>query len=505
MVTDDRAIRGLAPGGAIGGIGDACQAAVDHLAAGGRLRPSVWLERGGHLWRAADGARPPADRDGSWTPDAVLAATAEPARDLIVPGGWTADPVIRRAFESASELVVPDLAVACDGQAPPSDDLAAAQICIPLRCGGRVVGVLDVKLRRPVEGPDVDAVREAAGRLSARIDRLGGPPPESAAQRLLRHVAQLAALEDGDDIARAVLAAALDLTELDSAMLVHWSAEGHLEPCTAAGPLAERLAGIPPATLEALALRIAAPRAVTSVTAPGPRQDGGDQLAPVRAAGVRTLVPLALAAQDEPHGLLLVASERPVALSGEDGEVLELLAVHAAGCLRTAGLVRSLRERAASDPLTGLGHHATFHEALAASHRRPTTAILLCDLDDFKRLNDSFGHQHGDGVLRGVAAALSRAIRRGDRLFRIGGDEFAALVVVSDETEALDAGLRLRQEVEEAGLGVTLSIGIAVPRDGEPDAALLARADRALYRVKASGRDGVAVAGDDPAPDASTR
>jgi diguanylate cyclase (GGDEF)-like protein len=258
---------------------------------------------------------------------------------------------------------------------------------------------------------------------------------------------------------------------------------------------------MPAETLEAIARRAGAVgargSAVDDIDAV-PATPGGD-LAAVCAAGARTLVALDLVTELESHGLLLLAADRPVAISGEEGEALELLALHAAGCLRTAGLVRSLRERAATDPLTGLGHHATFHEALAASHRRPAaTAIVLCDLDSFKRLNDTYGHQHGDGVLRAVASALSHALRRGDRLFRIGGDEFAALVTVTDEAEAHDAGLRLRQAVEDAGLGVTISVGIAVPRDGEPDAALLARADRALYRVKASGRDGVVVAAEDP-------
>ena len=97
-----------------------------------------------------------------------------------------------------------------------------------------------------------------------------------------------------------------------------------------------------------------------------------------------------------------------------------------------------------------------------------------------------------------VAFPYVRAVRRGDRLFRIGGDEFAALLAVSDEAEALDAATRLRNAVDEATLGVTISIGVAVPREGEPDAELLARADRALYTVKASGRDGVALAGHEP-------
>jgi diguanylate cyclase (GGDEF)-like protein len=224
------------------------------------------------------------------------------------------------------------------------------------------------------------------------------------------------------------------------------------------------------------------------------------EFAALRGAGAEAFVAVVMTARDEAVGLALLAGPTPARLSADEAELLGLLAEQGGSCLGTAELVRSLRRRAATDPLTGLGHHATFHEALSGAHRRPSTAVVVCDLDGFKRLNDCFGHQHGDRVLRGVAAALTSALRRGDRLYRIGGDEFAALLLVSDAAEALEAGTRLRVAVEDAALGVSVSVGIAVPRDGESDAALLARADRALYRVKAGGRDGVALADDDPLP-----
>jgi len=107
-------------------------------------------------------------------------------------------------------------------------------------------------------------------------------------------------------------------------------------------------------------------------------------------------------------------------------------------------------------------------------------------------------------VLRAVARALGGALRRGDRLFRVGGDEFAALLLVEHEAEALEVGDRLHEAVNAAALGVTVSIGVAVPHEDEDDGSVLARADRALYRVKADGRDGVALANDEPLPVAPT-
>jgi diguanylate cyclase (GGDEF)-like protein len=342
---------------------------------------------------------------------------------------------------------------------------------------------------------------------------------------MLRQVAGLSALQEPDVIARTVLSAALDLTALDAAALLRRGPDGRLRTLASIGPLAAALHAAAPDALEAIAaaadetVRVIAPAEALAIddapTDEVAADDGGTGESPavapalaapeagasaLAAAGAEALVVVGLVAQGESQGVLLLAGDAATATAPADAELLEALAVNAASCLHTADLLGSLRERAATDPLTGLGHHATFHETLAQSHRRPRTAVVLCDIDGFKRLNDTFGHQHGDSVLRGVAAALTDALRRGDRLFRIGGDEFAALLAVSSAEEAVEAGERLRAAVRRAGLGVTLSIGVAVPQPDEPDACVLARADQALYRVKASGRDGVALAADEPLP-----
>jgi len=275
------------------------------------------------------------------------------------------------------------------------------------------------------------------------------------------------------------------------------AASGALRPVAAVGPLGATLAALTPRALETI--ERATDHQAAGVVVATAADLARPELESLHAAGGRALVAVGLVAHAEAHGLLLLSGTAARAVSVDAVELLELLAAHAATCLRTADLVRSLREQAATDPLTGLGHHATFHATLAHAHRRPSTAVVLADVDGFKRLNDTFGHQHGDHVLREIARALTAALRRGDTLFRIGGDEFAALLVVSDEAEALEAGRRLQAAVAEADLGVTVSIGVAVPRDGETDAAVLGRADRALYRVKEAGRDGVALADDEPA------
>jgi diguanylate cyclase (GGDEF)-like protein len=447
---------------------------VDHVARGGRLLPAVYLARGGRLRCAA--------LRGYWQ-----------ARDGL-PGRAG---IMGRTYRTAAEIVVPDVTQREDYlEASPG---VVAEACFPVIAGGLTVGVLNVESRAPLSERDLEHMRECAAALGARIEALGGLPTESATQRLLRHVADMAALQDADAVAEALLAAALDLVPLGSALLARSTAGGGLRPSCAAGPLAPVLRA---ARLESIAAWVK--DGIACFTVGAPEADPAANLAELRAAGVETLVAVGLFVQGEMLGALVLASSELAAIDTDDAELLEQLATHGAACLRTAELMGSLRQRAESDPLTGLGHHATFQEALAGSHRRPTTAVVVCDIDGFKLLNDSYGHGHGDRVLCGVADAMSGALRRGDRLFRVGGDEFAALLAVESREQALGAATRLRDAVVEAKLGVTVSVGVAVPQEGETDAALLARADRALYSVKAAGRDGVALANDEPLPSTPT-
>jgi diguanylate cyclase (GGDEF)-like protein len=448
----------------------AASAVVDHVAGEERLLPAVYLARGGRLRCAA--------LRGYWQARDGMPASAG---------------IIGRTYRTATEVVVDDVAREDDHvEAKPGVVVAA---CLPLIAGGRTVGVLNVESGEALRDGDLAWLRGCASMLGRRIDALGGLPTESATQRLLGHVAEMAALEDADAIAHALLRAALDVVPLGSALLVRPTATDGLAPAAASGPLTPVLRA---ARHEPLVAWVR--NGISCFTVGSPDAPAAASLADLRAAGVEAMVAVGLFAQGEMLGVLVLASSEPAIVGTDEVELLEQLATHAAACLRTVELLGSLRERAASDPLTGLGHHATFHEALASSHRRPTTAVVVCDLDGFKRLNDTYGHGHGDRVLCGIAEAMSGALRRGDRLFRIGGDEFAALLAVDSKSEALGAASRLREAVNAARLGVTVSIGVAVPHADEPDASLLARADRALYTVKAGGRDGVALANDEPLP-----
>jgi diguanylate cyclase (GGDEF)-like protein len=127
----------------------------------------------------------------------------------------------------------------------------------------------------------------------------------------------------------------------------------------------------------------------------------------------------------------------------------------------------------------------------------PQLAVLMIDIDHFKRVNDAHGHPTGDRVLQTVAHSITTSVRPSDLTFRFGGEEFLVLLSNVDDATAVAAAERIRANVAsstEAGPGVTMSVGVALRRSGEQQDALIARADRALYQAKSSGRDRVEVA-----------
>lgn len=156
------------------------------------------------------------------------------------------------------------------------------------------------------------------------------------------------------------------------------------------------------------------------------------------------------------------------------------------------------RHASLSDPLTGIGNRRSFIDAGQALLQRgrmrgEPVALLLCDLDFFKRLNDTFGHQAGDRALVDFGQVIARRMRRQDVFGRIGGEEFACLLADADALVARDVAERIRAEfaampfAEQGRLSV--SIGVATTTSRYELDELLAQADRALYVAKAAGRN----------------
>ena len=158
---------------------------------------------------------------------------------------------------------------------------------------------------------------------------------------------------------------------------------------------------------------------------------------------------------------------------------------------------------AMTDPLTGLANRRAFMLALDARLADPGArgCVAMFDLDHFKRVNDSHGHEAGDRVLEQFAVLARAAVREGDLVARLGGEEFAVLLPGLDVEQARLVCERLRREVARQAfalgglyVAVTVSGGVAAYRAGASRPALLRDADMALYRAKAGGRDRMAVA-----------
>lgn len=159
------------------------------------------------------------------------------------------------------------------------------------------------------------------------------------------------------------------------------------------------------------------------------------------------------------------------------------------------GTLREDRRREArlarTDAVTELPNSRAFYESLEAAARgEGTIGAMFIDLDNFKRVNDHFGHAAGDAVLKRVAAAMSRAVRETDIVARIGGDEFAALLHEVDEKSSAMIAMRIIEGIraiarDYQGTEFGASIGIAIPRTERVEPANLIRiADEALYEAK---------------------
>jgi len=224
--------------------------------------------------------------------------------------------------------------------------------------------------------------------------------------------------------------------------------------------------------------------------------DDRDRVLAAHARTHRTHEPLSLEyrliARDE--AVVWVRDDGVVVL-GDNGEPLYLQG-YLLDITPERELQEQLRLQALFDPLTGLANRAFFHEQLehAVSIRtenEPGTAVVFIDLDEFKQINDQYGHSVGDEVLAILGARLKTVIRAGDSVARLGGDEFAVLLTsVREPAEPAIVAERLLEQItapiEVAGrhLLLTASIGIALGSSGTE---LLKQADAAMYRAKANG------------------
>jgi diguanylate cyclase (GGDEF)-like protein len=222
----------------------------------------------------------------------------------------------------------------------------------------------------------------------------------------------------------------------------------------------------------------------------------------VRLEGMESLLVLPLISRDEAVGSFAVAARRPRAFGKDKREMLTVIASHVGVKLSNAQLFGRMEEMATTDGLTGLVNHRTFQERFAEMLARAERggmkhALLLTDIDHFKKVNDTYGHPTGDVVLRGVAAVVRDCVRKIDLAARYGGEEFAIVLESTDLAGARQLAERIRAEVQKqvfpsdkGSFGCTLSLGIAVyPDDGKDGKTLIDHADQSLYSAKHGGRN----------------
>jgi diguanylate cyclase (GGDEF)-like protein/PAS domain S-box-containing protein len=191
-----------------------------------------------------------------------------------------------------------------------------------------------------------------------------------------------------------------------------------------------------------------------------------------------------------------LAAGRPIPAGAQErlSSFAELVAV----AISSAEALETLSREATTDPITGLANYRAFHERLGSEverstrHGRPLSVAVL-DLDHFKLVNDTHGHQTGDDVLAEVARRLARAVRGGELMARIGGEEFAWLMPEATLEGACAAAERVRATIQDtpfdAAGTLTVSIGVCSNEQAGTADTLVGRADEALYWSKAGGRN----------------
>ncbi|MEW5895751.1 MAG: sensor domain-containing diguanylate cyclase [Candidatus Omnitrophota bacterium] len=217
------------------------------------------------------------------------------------------------------------------------------------------------------------------------------------------------------------------------------------------------------------------------------------------------LVIMPLKAQDKVNGLIVadnIYTKKPI--SQHDIQFFTMLANQAGLAIENARLYEIVVQQSMTDALTGLWNHGYFQKTLlnelpkAKRYETPLTLLFL-DIDDFKKFNDTCGHQHGDLILKEIAKILRDSSRAQDCICRYGGEELALILSNTTSEQGFETAERIRKRIDEYGfpspsgmgaLHLTVSIGLATfPQHAEDKDALITHADKAMYEAKKSGKN----------------
>jgi diguanylate cyclase (GGDEF)-like protein len=432
-----------------------------------------------------------------------------PDRDSLAPAVWSSDGT-RPAHFSITEWA-PLVQWSAEGgviQTVGQDEVVHVGAA-PIMHGETLIGVLSITNKNGL-GLDRAALREWLPRLATQL----GTVQElvDVRRRYGRHMRQNQALLDavrrlqgdktGEGLARALCETALDVSGARGAALVRWNAD------TDAGELIF--------ATEGTGLRAPSPLETGSVVAEACRTGNLHVLEDAQGAasgqalyGVNRVIKqpssvaiVPIAKDGRTLGALVLEAEEPGALTQDEARPLTVLSAIAAGSLELVWQIAEVDRRARTDALTGLWNRQHFGEELqrtlaeADRYGHPVSLVLV-DIDHFKRVNDTWGHEAGDAVLRQVARILHDGVRSVDICVRYGGEEIAMLLSQTESERAVEVAERLRERIAAqpmrhggAEIPVTASFGVATyPETVKVRDQLFPASDKALYIAKHAGRN----------------
>jgi diguanylate cyclase (GGDEF)-like protein len=397
---------------------------------------------------------------------------------------------------------------------PGTDEVEESMVVVPMMFDDQVLGVVtlsklglrqfderDVRLMQILADAAATAIQSVRGldeneRATARMQRLlamssdlsRSLDPLAVAELIARHIGQAAGADE----------TTISYWDRATDCVLTWGRYPRR-------PADEPPMGYPLASFPSTR-RVLEEQTTVLLDAASPDADPAEA-ALLRPLGYAGLVMLPLVEAGRAIGLVEMSSRAVLRLDTATLDLVHAMANEAAMMLENARLYEDARNLADRDPLTNFLNHRSFYqrlgeELLRAQRSRQPVALMMMDLDGFKLVNDTRGHQVGDEVLRWTAERIRSAIRASDVPARYGGDEFAVILPDADVALARSAARRILEafgdDVFAAGSGASVPIGVSIgiaafPSDARTPADLVGAADRALYQVK-RGCGGNAVA-----------